>query len=329
MNPATVTVVVVTFRAKAMIADCLDSLAAQDLPHELLVVDNASSDGTADVLRSKYPGVRVITLAENRGFAGGLSAALAHIESPYVALLNDDAVAEPGWLSQLLAVCESDERIGAATSKMILETGFPGEEVLNNIGVALTRHGYGFDVGLGLPASSAYTEVTEVFGFSGGAALIRTESLRAAGGCPEHFFLYYEDVDMSWRLRLSGFAVMSVPGAIAHHRHSATSDQNSEIFHRHNERNRLLTLIRCAPAGFAASEVLRFGLTTISLAVTKVIRRPVPPALNFRIRLRVGVLAEVARLLPSECVARRRIGRTAVVSRRSVTSAWVGAKPLD
>jgi GT2 family glycosyltransferase len=301
-GPST-TVLVVTWRARDFLADCLTGLRAQTAAHRLLVVDNASDDGTAAVLAG-FPEATVLRLDRNRGFAGGVAAGLAAVSTPYVALLNDDAVPAPGWLAALEAGLGPH---AAVTSRLLLPSG-----AVNNAGVVLLATGYGADRGLGAPGG--YAEPAEVFGFSGGAALLRVAAVRAVGGFPAPFFLYYEDTDTSWRLRLAGHSIGYVPGAEVRHAHSRSADQTSVLFSFHNERNRLLMLVRCAPASFALRQVARFVLTTASLAT----KRDRPPAPHFRVSVRLRVLASFLRLLP--WALRSRAGG----DRRAVLREWAG-----
>jgi GT2 family glycosyltransferase len=310
-----VTVLVVTWRARDFLGACLAALREQTVPHRLVVVDNASADGTAAVLAG-FPEATVLRQPRNLGFAGGVAAGLGSVRTPWVALLNDDAVPEPGWLAALLAAAPGH---AAVTSRLLLPSG-----AVNNAGVLLLRTGYGADRGLGAPAA-AYAEPAEVFGFSGGAALLSMPALRAAGGFPARFFLYYEDTDVSWRLRLAGHRIGYAPDAVVRHAHSASADQRSALFSFCNERNRLLMLTRCAPAGFALTALLRFVLTTASLGLTRALRRPVPAAPHFRVGLRLRVLASYGRLLPWALRTRRSVRRSSTVDRAAVPAEWAGA----
>jgi GT2 family glycosyltransferase len=296
------TVVVVTWRGRAHVASCLDALAAQDRPHRTLVVDNASDDGSADVLAAHPTCPDVLRLSQNIGYAGGMAAALEHIRTPYVAWLNDDAAPAAGWLSALEDALDADERVAAVSSVLCTPDGR-----VQSIGVRLTADGHGADVQEG-----------DVFGFCGGAALLRTDRLRAIGGVPAEFFCYYEDTDTAWRLRLGGHRLAAVPTARATHLHGASTRPGSARFHRWNERNRLLMLLRCAPADVAAREFARFAAITLALPL----RRTAPKAANFRVALRLRVLAEVVARLPATLRARRRIGRIAAIPRRTIWRQW-------
>ena len=272
------TVVVVTWRGRAHLGSCLDALAEQDRPHRILVVDNASDDGSGDLARTHPSAPDVLRLPRNTGYAGGIQAALDVCETPYLAWLNDDAMPTPGWLGALEDALDADPRVAAASAKLLTTTG-----EIQSVGVGLTRDGHGVDLTEG-----------PIFGFCGGAVLTRVDALRAIGGLPVEFFCYYEDTDTSWRLRRAGWRIVSVPAAEVVHLHGATADPRSVNFHRWNERNRLLTLLRNAPLWVAAREQARFAVITALLPV----KRNVPDAANFRLGLRLRVLGEVFAGLP-------------------------------
>jgi len=310
-----VTVVVVTYRGAAWLPECLSSLAAQTQPHHLLVIDNASTDGTSDILRERLRPDQVVRLPSNTGFAGGIAAALPLVRTRFLALLNDDAVAAPDWLAALITAAESDVDAAAWTSLMVLADD-PAR--VNNLGAALNAHWYGVDAAANCLVSEIGLSMSDSFGFCGGAALLRTAAIRAVGGFPASYFLYYEDLETSWRLQLAGWAVRAVPSARVLHRHGASSDPRSTMFHFHNERNRLLTLLRCAPMTVAVVQLGRFGLTTLSLAARRAGGRAAPDAANLQVPLRLHVLLAVVRLLPATLSARssaRATDRRAVARR--------------
>jgi hypothetical protein len=319
--PAEVTVVVVTWQGAHLLPDCLGSLAAQTLAHEVLVVDNASTDGTAELLAAVYPDVRTQRLETNTGFAGGVAAALPNVHTPYLALLNNDAAADHQWLERSLAALGENPEVAAVTARMRYWDD-PGR--LNNAGVVLVRGGYGADRGLDQPDGPPFDEPIEVFGFSGGAAVLRVDAVRAVGGLPAEFFLYYEDTDLSWRLRLAGWRIRYEPAAIVAHRHAASSDRRSDLFAFYNERNRLLMLLRCAPGSFALGQLARFVLTTGSLTARRLIGQHVADAAVFRLSLRLRVLAAVLARMPTSLRRRAAISRIATVSRAEILKTWIG-----
>lgn len=247
------TIVVVTWRGKDHVSACLAAVAAQTRPHRLLVIDNASDDGTASVLAEHPSAPPVLRLPANVGYAGALAA--APVDTEFTAWLNDDAEPAPDWLARLEDALDQRQDAAAAGSRMV---GVDGSVI--SLGVGLTRDGYGVD--LVAPDEPA-------FGFCGGAVLLRTAVLRDVGGVPARFFCYYEDTDTAWRLRLAGHTIVSVPEAEVTHRHGASTRPGSRQFHLWNERNRLAMLVRCAPAGVAAREVARFAAVTAMLPIRR------------------------------------------------------------
>lgn len=294
-----------------MIGATLDALAAQQRECRVVVVDNASDDGTAEIL-AQHPSKPVVVRTErNLGYAGALMQALSWVDTPYMAWLNDDVTVRPDWLTALENALERRPDAAAVSSSLTKPSG-----ALLSVGTGLTSDGHGFDVVL--------SRAGEVFGFCGGAALVRTAALRAVGGVPAEFFCYYEDTEPSWRLRLAGWKVLTEPLAQAVHQHGASTGIGSPRFHRWNERNRLLTLVHCAPATVMAWQLAKFALITAALPVKRVLGRQVPTAPNFRIALRAGVLADTLRRLPMALVRRWRVSRISTTPRRAVWLEWAG-----
>jgi GT2 family glycosyltransferase len=312
-------VVVVTWNGAHLLEACLASVRAQTVPHRVVVVDNASTDGTRELLDRRYPDVDVVRLNSNTGFAGGAQAGLAAASTRYTAFLNNDACAEPGWLDALERVLADSSDVVAATSKVLLSS----DGHINNAGGALTAWGAGYDRGFGHPDGPEYGRPVDVAAFCGAAAAVRTEDARRVGGFPAEFFLYYEDTDLSWRLGRSGGRIRYVPEAVVHHLHSATTDQGSAAFAFYNQRNQLLMLLRNAPWPTIARALGRY------LGVTVV--RAVPPTANGRPyqmqpRHRLRALRAVAAGAPAALRARRSTNRGATVSAGAFARRWLGTE---
>ena len=317
--------VVVTWQGADLLRPCLESLRLQSLTHDVLVVDNASTDGTTDLLARAFPEAEVLRLGRNTGFAGGLAAALATVRTRYVAVLNNDATADPQWLRACCTYLDERADVAAVTSRMLLADR---PDTVNNAGVVLLSTGYGADRGLGEPNGDHFDVAVEVFGASGGASVFRTLAVKAVGGVEPGFFMYYEDSDLSWRLRLAGWRVEYCPEAVVHHQHAASSDVRSSSFAFYNERNRLVTLMRCAPPWFAARAVARHALTTGSLAAKRLAGRPAPAQPVFNPALRIRALGSAIRRTP-ESVRARALSTSA--QRRRILREWAGTtdRPIE
>ncbi|GAA1240171.1 glycosyltransferase family 2 protein [Oryzihumus leptocrescens] len=305
------TVVVVSWNRLSLLATCIESLRHQDLDRglfEILVVDNASTDGTAEWL-NEQPDLRVIRNPQNRGFAGAMSQALAHVRTPYLAMLNNDAVASPAWLRELLNPLAANPAVGATTAKILLSDAAAGP-TLQSTGVVLDSGARGSDRGFLEPDCGQYDgpDSTDVFGFCGGAAAIRTSAARNVGGFWSQLFLYYEDVDLSWRLRRAGYVVHYVPTAVATHAHGASTEHGSPLFYRYNLRNRIAVLL----ANGARSQIT--AAFTPAKRSTRSASRPLntpKPTKSTKARSVVDLL----RLMP------------AVVRRRLEPPGWRGSWP--
>ncbi|MFI7675273.1 glycosyltransferase family 2 protein [Actinophytocola sp. NPDC049390] len=306
------TIVVVTWRGKDHVGACLDAVAAQTRPHRLLVVDNASDDGTAAVLAAHPSKPEVLRLPVNSGYAGALAA--VSVDTEFTAWLNDDAEPAPDWLERLEDTLDQHEQAAAAGARMVAPDG-----AVISLGVGLTADGHGVDL---------TDEAAPVFGFCGGAALLRTGALRRAGGVPARFFCYYEDTDTAWRLRLANHTIVSVPDARVIHRHGASTRPGSRRFHLWNERNRLAMLLRCAPVAVAAREVARFAAITALLPLRRLARhRAGPPPWNFRVGLRLRVLGELLASLPRTLRERKAVTDLAEIPRSAVWRASRSPNP--
>jgi GT2 family glycosyltransferase len=315
------TVVVVTWNGAHLLDPCLISLRAQTVAHRVVVVDNASTDGTAELLASRYADVDVVRLPTNTGFAGGAQAGLEAVSTEYISFLNNDAQAEPGWLAALQDALDRCPDVVAATSQILLAVN--GR--INNAGGALTRWGSGYDRGYGQRVSDGFAQSADVAAFCGAAAAIRTAAARQVGGFPADFFLYYEDTDLSWRLGRAGGRIRYVPAAVVHHLHSATSDQASEAFAFFNQRNQLLMLVRNAPWSTVGVAVGRYLAVT---GVRAVSGRGRTRSHQARLRHRLRVLGAVVAGLPEAVRVRRDTNGTAAISARDFARRWLGTEAL-
>lgn len=315
----TVRTVVVSWNGAHLLGPCLDSLLAQELPGaslQLVVVDNASTDGTVEFLTREYPQVEVRVTDQNLGFAGGVAVGLADLANAgvdYAFLLNNDATVEPDAVRQLVEHLADPAHagVGAATATILLtEPDDQGRILVNSTGNVLLPSGAATDRDW-LVVSGTQRPPVEVFGFCGGAALLRTATLTEVGGFDQSLFLYYEDTDLSWRMRAAGWTVQHVAAAVAHHQHAASSDAASPLFRFYNTRNSLLVFGRHAPAAVVLLAFLRQSAAWLRYTLT----RAESPALR---AARRRALLAVLRALPTTLATRRRVWQGAAVDRKAV-----------
>jgi GT2 family glycosyltransferase len=223
---AKVSVAILSWNGREHLATCLAALQMQDepgIPWEVLVLDNGSTDGTAEYLRAHHPWVRRIESAVNLGFCGGNNRLVAEAQGDAVAFLNNDTRPETGWLAALVAAYRAAPEDVAAVSGKIVD--WAGERLDFGRGL-VTFDGHAFQLDFRRPLGEARVPGAgdELAFACGGNMLIRRRSFLDAGGFDEAYFAYLEDVDLGWRLWSGGERVTFVPGAVVHHRSSATSD---------------------------------------------------------------------------------------------------------
>lgn len=421
-EPARVRAVVLNYNGGDLTLECLRRLRATEWPagrFQVVLVDNASSDGVVDRTRNQWPDVRIITSDRNRGFAGGCNLALHDLDDvDAVALVNSDVLVEPRWLAPLARALGHNPKVGAASPKILFESrfrevelrsgtrrrgrgdrrrlgvrvsgaraggsdvwrdtqlveGFWGPEhgpepesgfqwtsgravlripvaeaapaetcelrlaadgvtrltarsgrsevelevgrepewhtvplegrpfdVINNVGIVLAGDGYGADRGYLERDHGQYDTPESVFAWSGGAVLLTASYLADVGLFDEQLFLYYEDVDLSWRGRERGWRYRYVPESVVRHVHAASTVEGSPQFDYYNERNRLLTLTRHSDRRTVAKALARYLLITGSYArrdvVSPVLRgqAPRPEAPLRRLRALGGYAAAMSK----------------------------------
>jgi GT2 family glycosyltransferase len=216
-SPLPLSIVVVNYNGGERLADCLESLARDpDRPRDILVVDNASTDGSPAVLRNVaelHPDMVPIWSARNLGYAGAVNLALPRARGEFVAVLNMDITVKSGWARALVEFLRTHPGAGAANPLIALQDG----RRVNATGQDVHVTGLGFNRGLGRPVERVGRAPFAVSGIQGGAFVIRRVLLERIGGMDSTGFLYHEDVNLSWLLQLMGFDLYCVPeGQVVH-----------------------------------------------------------------------------------------------------------------
>jgi len=230
----TVSIVIVSWNGRHHLETCLTAVAAQQgVDFETIVVDNASADGTADFVAERFPWVRVVRLDRNRGFAGGNNAGVREARGRYVALLNNDTVAEQGWLRALLDGIDEPSHFLLMASRIVY---MHDASIVDSAGDGVLYAGGAFKRAHGARAESV-SDTREVFGVCGAACLMPKRVFDELGGFDEDFFFSHEDVDLSYRARLLGYRCRYVPSAIVKHHGGGTSGKASGFAVFHGQRN--------------------------------------------------------------------------------------------
>ena len=233
--------VIPTLCADSRLLECMESLSRQTRrDFEVIVVDNS---GEGLVRRNQTgPGARIIENARNAGFGGAVNQGWRASAAPYLATLNDDAVAHPNWLDAMVRALESRPDAGMCASQV----RFFGEPRLDSAGMLIARDGSSKQRGFGRPPED-FPVAEETLLPSGSAALYRRALLEELGGFDDRFFLYCEDTDLGLRARWAGWKCLYVPGAVVEHHYSHSAGRASGLKAYYVERNRLFVLAKNFP----------------------------------------------------------------------------------
>jgi GT2 family glycosyltransferase len=243
-----ISIVVVNWNGAHLVDDCLGALERQTWPKcEFILVDNGSTDGSAEKLRSwaqRLPGGQAICLDRNTGFCRGNNLGIAQSRGDWIALINNDAIAEPSWLEELARFRDAAPRIGMLGSKILFQDP-PG--VIDKAGHLIYWDGQNRGRGTMEPDAGQYDVPEEILWPDACAALYHRKVFEETGGFDESFFAYGDDADLGMRARLLGWKAWYVPTALVHHRHSATAGAYSPLKIMLVERNRLLLALKNFP----------------------------------------------------------------------------------
>lgn len=219
---SSIDVVIPTWNGRDLLERCLKSLEGQTLEHRVIVVDNGSQDDTAELVRERFPGVHLVELERNYGFAGAVNRGVEQGEGQFVVLVNNDVECDPPFLEQLVAPF-ADEHVGMVAGLLLR----PGRAAIDGYGVECDATLAAYPRFADAPYPGTHVHDDGLLGPSGGAAAYRRDAYSAAGGLDEGTFAYMEDVDLALRLRDAGWVAAGAPGATGIHLGSATFGHRS------------------------------------------------------------------------------------------------------
>ena len=239
-----VSVVVVNWNRKSLLRACLSSLANQvGIAFETIVVDNGSIDGSADMAEREF-GALVVRNRENRGFCAANNQGIAVSGGDYIALLNNDAEVDAGWLSALHAACSRAPDVGMAASKVLV---WEDPSRIDKVGHLIFPDGQNRGRGSGALDRGQFDLEEEVLWPDGCAGMYRREMLDQIGGFDEDLFAYGDDAELGLRARIAGWRCIYTPKAVARHHRGSTLGKDSMRRLELIERNRVLLALKLFP----------------------------------------------------------------------------------
>lgn len=248
---------VVNWNRKQLLRACLASLERQEgAVFEILVVDNGSTDGSADMAEREFA-ARVIRNSENRGFCAANNQGIAAARGQFIALLNNDAEAAPGWLAALRRACSSAPEVGMAASKILV---WEDPRRIDKAGHLIFPDGQNRGRGAGALDAGQFDRQEEVLWPDGCAAMYRKEMLDRIGGFDEDFFAYGDDAELGLRARIAGWRCVYAPDAVVRHHRGATLGKGSAERLELIERNRVLLALKLFPWSLLCLNPLFFAV---------------------------------------------------------------------
>ena len=251
-------VVILNYNTKQYLERFLPDLitSCKGLDAQVFVADNASSDGSVELMKERFPDVPLIVLDQNYGFTGGYNKALQQIEAEYFVLINSDIEVPSGWLRPLSDWMDTHPECGACGPKLLSFASRNHFEYAGAAGGLLDRYGYPFCRGRILQHiekdEGQYDTPANVLWVSGACMMVRSSLWKALGGLDERFFAHMEEIDLCWRIQLNGYKVTMIPYSQVWHIGGGTLPNESPFKLRLNFRNNLLLLENNLPATFVA-----------------------------------------------------------------------------
>lgn len=307
-----VTIAVLNYNGRELLDVVVPSVLALNGGGEarVIVVDNGSSDGSAEHVRASWPAVEVLDIPENIGVAAALNRAVSATRSELLALLNNDIELEPDWLEQLVATLDAHPPAASASGKLLR---FHDRSTIDAAGDLMLWSGAVINRGHGMLDEGQFDAEEAVFAACAGAALYRRSAFQVVGAFDESFFAYLEDIDWGVRAQLAGFESRYVGAAVGYHMGGATTSRRKGFYGRLQRRNSLLLIAK----DFPLQSLLRYGW---KIAISQLLWL----AASARDRMlgeHLRAWGEALRMLPGALHDRRAIQRSRVAGTRELSAA--------
>jgi GT2 family glycosyltransferase len=310
-------VIIPNWNGKHYLQVCLDALRQQTYEDiEVIIVDNASEDGSQAFICNYYPEVILVELSDNRGFTGACNAGMEIASGEYIALLNNDTEVEPNWAQSVVDGLNRHPDASFAASKMLL---FDQRDTFHTAGDFYRVDGMPGNRGVWEKDEGQYDTEEFVFSACGGSSVYRRDMLEDVGFLDDDFYFSCEDIDLSWRAQLQGYRCLYVPSAIVYHQLSATGGGVTASYH--NGRNYIYLLVKDYPTDLWRQYWFAILSTQLRLA-WEALKAWRGAAARARLRGMLRGMLDIPKLLRK---------RKSVQSQRRVSKAYLEAilTPLD
>lgn len=240
-----ISVIIPSWNGANLLSDCLKSLKNQTYhDYEIIVVDNGSSDGSIAFIKKYYPGVKIVPLKKNYGFAKAINEGVANSKSDFIALLNNDTEVDKDWLYSLIKTAKKFPETSSVGSKLI---NFFNRKIIDGVGIQINEVGQAKSIGWNEKDVGQYEKEMYVFGVTGGASLFRRSAFIKAGMFDEKYFMYSEEVDWAFRAQFLGYKSIYCPNAIVYHKHKMSSKKLPQHLEYWQFKNMTQTIIKDYP----------------------------------------------------------------------------------
>ncbi|MBI5118079.1 glycosyltransferase family 2 protein [Candidatus Poribacteria bacterium] len=281
-----ISVVIPNYNGEMCLPVCLNSLLEQSYRNlEIVVADNGSSDRSVHVLEANYPNVHLIKLSVNRGFSAAVNAGIQRVLGEFVVILNNDTRAEREFIRELYNALRDEHSAAMAAPKMLFARD---HTIINSVGLGYSITGSNHDIGFGVKDAPQFASRNWVFGPCGGAGMFRRSVFEDVGPLDEDFFMYYEDVDYSFRAQLLGYKCIFAPTARVYHEEGASGGFLPKSRNYFFARNSFAVIVRDFP-----SRLIFKYAHTISWEIAK---RTLSPLLKGDVSAVLGLCAAMGRL---------------------------------
>lgn len=289
-EPPEVSIIIVNYNGEKVIEPCLRSVLGSNYPSfEIILVDNASTDLSLDLVKNRFGDndrIKIVHNVENLGFTGGNNIGVKYASGQFIVLLSNDTEVDASWLTHLVKILKSDPSIAIVQSLLLLyHDRHKVEGGLSNLDLL----GYGTERAFAEDRGT-YHEIADIFYANGASMAINRNALMKASSFPhifdEDYFMYYEDVDLCWRLRLAGYRVVIAPNSVVYHHKGYSSSRQPDRFVFFHTRNRIMTLIK----NYSIGNLFKYLPILISLEIIRALVHVVTGRPSFGVSIVKGIM---------------------------------------